>query len=174
MLPWTADFHSNSKTGHLWSNSYDSPWEHTHSRFKYRLQTTTSCKNVETLTKKQPFKLQIAASHRSVRYNTDLPPPSHCKLFFQVCSALCQIASFLRCFKTEELHFLGIFFFVMRALQRKSWKHGCLQTWGSDNYTHNHTAKGYGSEERWKLYAESLVGSVFIPSSSRCWPKVSK
>ena len=26
---------------------------------------------------KQPSLLQIAASHRSVRYNTDLPPPSH-------------------------------------------------------------------------------------------------
>ena len=25
---------------------------------------------------KQPFMLQITASHRSVRYNTDLPPPS--------------------------------------------------------------------------------------------------
>ena len=36
--------------------------------------------------------LQIAASHRSVRYNTDLPPPSHSKLFLQVLSMVlyCQ------------------------------------------------------------------------------------
>ena len=30
--------------------------------------------------------LQIDASHRSVRYNTDLPPPFHSKLFLQVLS----------------------------------------------------------------------------------------
>ena len=40
----------------------------------------------DTPTKKWPFLLQIAASHRSVRYNTDLPPPPHSKLFFQVLS----------------------------------------------------------------------------------------
>ena len=33
--------------------------------------------------KKQPFMLQIAPGHRSVRYNTDLPHPSHSKLFLQ-------------------------------------------------------------------------------------------
>ena len=32
----------------------------------------------------QPFMLQIAASHRSVKYNTHLPPSSHSKLFLQV------------------------------------------------------------------------------------------
>ena len=36
--------------------------------------------------KKQPLMLQIAASHRSVRYNTDLSPPSHSKLLLQVLS----------------------------------------------------------------------------------------
>ena len=30
--------------------------------------------------------LQITASHRSVRCNTDFPPPSHSKLFLQVLS----------------------------------------------------------------------------------------
>ena len=36
---------------------------------------TTCCKNVETLSrKKQRVLLQIAASHRSVRLNSDLPP----------------------------------------------------------------------------------------------------
>ena len=34
--------------------------------------------------KKRPFLLQIAAGHRSVRSNTDLPPPSQSKLFLQV------------------------------------------------------------------------------------------
>ena len=38
------------------------------------------------MTKKQPFLLQINASHRPVRYNTDLPPLSHSKLFLQVLS----------------------------------------------------------------------------------------
>ena len=39
-------------------------------------EATTSCKNVKnTSTKKQPFMLQIAACHRSVRYNNDLPLP---------------------------------------------------------------------------------------------------
>ena len=33
--------------------------------------------NVETLMKKRPFLLKIAPGHRAVRYNTDLPPPSH-------------------------------------------------------------------------------------------------
>ena len=46
----------------------------------------TSCYNQlqkcwDTPTKKRPFLLQIAPGHRSVRYNTDLPPPSHSKLF---------------------------------------------------------------------------------------------
>ena len=51
-------------------------------RFRSITYATTSCKNVETLPrKKQPFLLQIAPGHRSVRYNTDLPPPSHSKLF---------------------------------------------------------------------------------------------
>ena len=38
--------------------------------------------------KKRTFLLQIAASHKTVRYmyNTDLPPPSHAKLFLQVLS----------------------------------------------------------------------------------------
>ena len=30
---------------------------------------------------KRPFLLQIAAGHRSVRHNTDLPPPFHSKMF---------------------------------------------------------------------------------------------
>ena len=42
----------------------------------------------DTLTKTQLFLLQIAASHRSVRQNTDLPPPSHSKLFLQVLSLI--------------------------------------------------------------------------------------
>ena len=52
---------------------------------RYR-EATTSFKNVETLPRKNDlsFLLQIAPSHRSVRYNTDLPPPSHSKLFLQV------------------------------------------------------------------------------------------
>ena len=50
-----------------------------------RVSYTTTAKNVETLSrKKKPFILQIAARHRSVRYNTDLPPPYHSKLFLQV------------------------------------------------------------------------------------------
>ena len=40
----------------------------------------------DTPTEKRPFLLQIAPGHRSVKYNTDLPPPSHSKLFFQVLS----------------------------------------------------------------------------------------
>ena len=38
--------------------------------------------------KKRTFLLQIAASHKTVRYmyNTELPPPSHAKLFLQVLS----------------------------------------------------------------------------------------
>ena len=43
-------------------------------------------KCLDTPTKKRPFLLQIAPGHRSVRYNTDLPPPSHSKLFLQVLS----------------------------------------------------------------------------------------
>ena len=42
--------------------------------------------------KKRPFLLQIAPGHRSVRYNTDLPPPSHSKLFLQLL-VLSSIAS---------------------------------------------------------------------------------
>ena len=38
----------------------------------------------DTPTKKRPFLLQIAPGHRSVRYKTDLPLPSHSKLFLQV------------------------------------------------------------------------------------------
>ena len=38
--------------------------------------------------------LQIAASHRSVRYNSDLPPPSHSKLFLQVLSMSCNASNF--------------------------------------------------------------------------------
>ena len=38
----------------------------------------------DTPTKNRPFLLQIAPGHRSVRNNTDLPPPSHSKLFLQV------------------------------------------------------------------------------------------
>ena len=38
----------------------------------------------DTPTEKRPFLLQIAPGHRSVKYNTDLPPPSHSKLFLQV------------------------------------------------------------------------------------------
>ena len=44
---------------------------------------TISCKNVETLPENQPFLLQITPGHRSVRYNTDLPPPSNSKLLLQ-------------------------------------------------------------------------------------------
>ena len=42
--------------------------------------------------KKRPFLLQIPPGHRSVRYNTDLPSPSHSKLFLQVLSLVlyCQ------------------------------------------------------------------------------------
>ena len=40
----------------------------------------------DTPTENRPFLLQIAPGHRSVRYNTDLPPPSHSKLFLQVLS----------------------------------------------------------------------------------------
>ena len=41
----------------------------------------------DTPKNKRPLLLQIAApGHRSVRYNTDLPPPSHSKLFLQVLS----------------------------------------------------------------------------------------
>ena len=49
-------------------------------------EATTSFKNVEILPQKNDlsFLLQIAPSHRSVKYNTDLPPPSHSKLFLQV------------------------------------------------------------------------------------------
>ena len=47
-------------------------------------QATTSCKIVETLSRIRSFLLQVAAGHRSVRYNTDLPPPSHSKLNLQV------------------------------------------------------------------------------------------
>ena len=36
--------------------------------------------------KKRPSLLQIAPGHRSVRYNTDLPPASLSKLFLQVLS----------------------------------------------------------------------------------------
>ena len=41
---------------------------------------TSCCKNVKTLP-------QIAPGHRSVRYNTDFPPPSHLKLFPTSCVA---------------------------------------------------------------------------------------
>ena len=40
----------------------------------------------DTLTEKRPFSLLIAPGHRSVKYNTDLSPPSHSKLFLQVLS----------------------------------------------------------------------------------------
>ena len=41
---------------------------------------------------KRPFLLQIAAGHRSVRHNTDLPPPFHSKMFLQVLSMQSSIA----------------------------------------------------------------------------------
>ena len=41
---------------------------------------------------KRPFLPQIAASHRSVRHNTDLPPPFHSKMFLQVLSIQSSIA----------------------------------------------------------------------------------
>ena len=41
-------------------------------------------KGWDTPTKKWPFLLQFTPGHRSVRYNTELPPPSHSKLFLQV------------------------------------------------------------------------------------------
>ena len=47
---------------------------------------TTNCKCWDTPTKKRPFLPQIAASHRSVRCDTNLPPPSHSKLFLEVLS----------------------------------------------------------------------------------------
>ena len=47
---------------------------------------TTNCKCWDTPTKKRPFLLQIAASHRSVRCDTNLPPPFHSKLFLEVLS----------------------------------------------------------------------------------------
>ena len=40
----------------------------------------------DTLTKNRPFLLQIAASHRSLRYNTHQLPPLHSKLFLHVLS----------------------------------------------------------------------------------------
>ena len=53
----------------------------------HRSGATTSCKYDETLTrKKRPFLLQIAPGHRSLKYNTDLPPPSHSMLVLQVLS----------------------------------------------------------------------------------------
>ena len=56
-----------------------------------RLGSISTCydqvqKYWDTPKKKRPFLLQIAPGHRSVRYNTDLPPPSHSKLFLQVLS----------------------------------------------------------------------------------------
>ena len=42
----------------------------------------------DTPTEKRPFFLQIAPGHKSVKYNTDLPPPSHSKLFLEVLSML--------------------------------------------------------------------------------------
>ena len=60
------------------------PWLGKFGSIDSRNVGTTSCKNVETQTKKQPFMLQITASHRSVKYNTHLPPSSHSKLFLQV------------------------------------------------------------------------------------------
>ena len=41
---------------------------------------------------KRPFLLQIAAGHRSVRHNTDLPPPFHSKMFLLVLSMQSSIA----------------------------------------------------------------------------------
>ena len=38
----------------------------------------------DTPRKKWPFLLQIAPGHRSVRYNTNLPPPSHSAVPFKV------------------------------------------------------------------------------------------
>ena len=60
--------------------------------------TTASCKNVETLRRKRSFLLLIAASHRSVRYNTDLLPPVPSKLLLQVLSMVlyCNKATLIR------------------------------------------------------------------------------
>ena len=52
--------------------------------FVHRYNQEQNC--WKTLKKKLPFLLQIAASHRSVRHNTDLPPPFHSKLLLQVLS----------------------------------------------------------------------------------------
>ena len=45
-----------------------------------------------------PFLLQITPSHRSVKYNTDLPPPSYSKLLLQVLSnnGLVSLATLIR------------------------------------------------------------------------------
>ena len=40
--------------------------------------------------------LQIAASHKSVRYNTYLPPPSYSKLFLQILSMILSVATLKR------------------------------------------------------------------------------
>ena len=57
-------------------------------RRQENLHQTKSYKRLQkwwdTPTEKRPFLRQIAPCHRSVKYNTDLPPPSHSKLFLQV------------------------------------------------------------------------------------------
>ena len=63
--------------------------------FVHRYNQEQNC--WKTLKKKLPFLLQIAASHRSVRHNTDLPPPFHSKLFLQACEhGLVLLATVIR------------------------------------------------------------------------------
>ena len=48
--------------------------------------------------------LQIAAGHRSLRYNTDLPPPSHSKLFLQALSMVFIASNFDKRWKGGHKH----------------------------------------------------------------------
>ena len=54
--------------------------------FAYLTATQPVAKILRHSEGKLPFLLQIAAVHRSVRHNTDLPPPFHSKMFLQVLS----------------------------------------------------------------------------------------
>ena len=68
--------------------------------------STTSCKNVETLSwKKRPFLLQIAPDHRSVRYNiltSLLPPIQTCSSMFWVWS--CIASNFDKGWRGDHKH----------------------------------------------------------------------
>ena len=89
--------------------------------------STTSCKNVETLSwKKRPFLLQIAPDHRSVRYNiltSLLPPIQTCSSMFWVWS--CIASNFDKGWRENHKHKIMGRLFMPKYVLEQCLKYFC-------------------------------------------------